>query len=113
MTKEKTTSKGKFEELLNANSKTIKANRAKLIAEDAQIAQADIVREIQDRKRSLQRELLDLTDLHPDSELSLTVIKKDADIKSVFKKIQSLKVQLIMIERELQIAEETQKEWFN
>ena len=103
----------KFQEMLTANSGTIKASRAKLIASSAEEAQSEIVRTIRKELRALEFKLLNLTDIAPESELSLMVVKKDFNAYQLFEDIQSTKVARLNKKVELQVAEETYSEWFD
>lgn len=103
----------KFITNLKRSNKQIKDARAKIIAEDALDAQTQLLDSIKREKRELDRKLLELTDLHPDSELSLRVVRKDFNAKELFKEIQSTKVELANKTVELQIAMETYTEWFD
>ncbi len=102
----------KFVKTLSQSNSKIKEARAKIIAADAQFAQENIVRNLETEKRKLDGKLLSLTDLHPDSELSLRVVRKDFDAEQLFQDIQNTKVDLANKTVELQLANETSKEWF-
>ena len=104
---------GKFETTLKSSGKSIKATRAKIIAEDAEYAQEEIVRELKKKKRELISKLSSLTDIYPDSELSLKVVKADFNAEKHFKDIHSVKVELANLDVEINIAKETSKEWFD
>lgn len=104
--------KNKFAELLSSNHNQIRESRATIIAEKALYAQEEIVRRIQGERRDLRSKLLDLTDMHPDSRLSLRVTKEDFDPKATFEEIQSVKVDLANKQVEVEITESTFAEWF-
>jgi len=103
----------KFAETLKQSNKSIKAARANIIAASAEEAQNEIVRLLNREKRELEFKLLNLTDVAPDSELSLRVVKADFDANQLFTDIQNTKVALANKEIEVLIAEETYKEWFS
>lgn len=102
----------KFIQNLTKGNAAIKEARANIIGEDALDAQTQILDNLKREKRELDRKLLELTDMYPDSELSLRVVKKDFNAKELFKDIQETKVDLLAKKVELTLAEETYKEWF-
>lgn len=102
----------KFETNLIASSKTIKANRARAISEDVENAQSEIVRKLTQEKRDLTRKLDSLSDLYPDSELSLRVVKDSFNAAEWASEVQALKVELANKTVELSLAKETYDEWF-
>jgi len=104
--------KCKFEIMLEGSNQQIKSTRAKILMEMSMAAQEKIVRELREEKRTMELELMNLTDIYPDSELSLLVVKKDFDPRDVFEKIQDLKIRLTNKGIELKIAEDTYDEWF-
>lgn len=97
---------------LTLSNAQIKEARAKVICEDAKDAQEEIVRVIKREKRELDSKLLSLTDMYPDSELSLRVVKTDFNAKTLFSEIQKCKIEREMKAVELRLAEETYQEWF-
>tara|TARA_R110000803_G_scaffold208136_1_gene276614 strand:+ start:1000 stop:1338 length:339 start_codon:yes stop_codon:yes gene_type:complete len=102
----------KFEQTLVSSSKKIKAARAKIISENAEAAQEDILRLLKKALRDIDSELLSLTDIHPDSELSLSVVTPNFNAETLFTKIQSCKIRKANKLVELSIAQETYDEWF-
>lgn len=102
----------KFEKTLTQTGSKIKAARAKLISANAEAAQDTIVRNLKKEQRDMNFKLLSLTDVHPDSELSLKVVKDNFDADTLFASIQELKVNLANKTVEVQLAEETYKDWF-
>ena len=102
----------KFMKLLSADNNSIKGNRAKLIAEDLKAAQEEIVRNLQQEKRDIERKLLILSDFSPESELSLKVVRDGFDSKEWARNNQDLKVELANKTVEVKLAEETYNEWF-
>lgn len=102
----------KFAKTLKQGNKAIKSARANIISASAEEAASEIVRVLKKEKRELEFRLLNLTDVHPDSELSLRVVKADFDAAKLFEDIQSVKVDILNKKVELSCAEETYKEWF-
>jgi membrane glycosyltransferase len=102
----------KFISNLTASNKSIKEARAKVISEDAIDAQQELVRELKKEKRELDRRLMQLSDMSPDSELSLKVVKDTFKASEWAKEIQAIKIELANKSIEIKLAEETFKEWF-
>lgn len=102
----------KFAKMLSSSSKEIRGIRASMLAEDSRFAQEDLVRNLESEKREIERQLIEVTDLHPDSELTLMVTRKGFDPKAWTSKIQELKVALAAKTIEVELAKETYKEWF-
>ena len=102
----------KFVSNLTASNKAIKEARAKMVSEDAIDAQAELVRDLGKSKRELERKLAQLSDMSPDSELSLKVVKDTFNAEEWVKEIQTTKVAIANKTIELQLAEETFQEWF-
>lgn len=102
----------KFQKTLSADNKTIKAARAKIVSEDIKDAQEEVVRKIKQEKRDLERRLIQLSDLSPDSEFSLKVVKDNFDASKWAEETQEIKVALANKTVELTLAEETFNEWF-
>ena len=104
--------KNKFISNLTASNSEIKAARAKMVGEDVLDASEELLRNLKQEKRDLERRLLNLSDMNRDSELSLKVVKDNFDAKAWIKEIQDIKVELANKEVELQLAQDTHKEWF-
>ncbi len=102
----------KFERMLAADNKTIKAARAKIIAEDMKDAQEELIRVFEKEEKELRRALIKLSDVSPDSEFSLKVVKDNFDANSWVAQIQDAKVRLANNSVQLKLAKETYEEWF-
>ena len=102
----------KFVRILSQSHSKIRETRAKIIAEEAAFAQEDIVRNLEKEKREINSKLDSLTDMNPDSRLSLQVVKADFNAESILTEIQQLKIDLVNKKVELKIAKDTQDEWF-
>lgn len=113
MSTKKTTAVNKFTTNLQLSNKEIKDKRAVMICEDAEESQIELVAEIKKRKRTLEKELMDLEDMSASSADSLHPGKKGFVASEWTKSIQGVKVALRMIEVELEIANETTNEYFN
>jgi hypothetical protein len=102
----------KFISTLTNSNADIKAVRAKMINEDALDASEELLRSLKQEKREMERQLMNLSDMSPESELSLMVVKPNFDAKSWIANIQRLKVELANKQVEIDLAEETHNEWF-
>jgi len=108
-----TTSEGnQFLNSLLKSSTDIKAARAELISEEAKSCQEELTRKLRDEVRDLKRNLMKLTDIYPDSELSLKVSRDDFNAKEWTRSLHDTQVNLQIKEIELNIAENTLKTWF-
>jgi len=102
----------KFQKNLTASNSEIKAARAKAIAESAAAEQRSIILELEGELRKLNNQKMDLEDLSPDSELSLRPARGDFDAVTWVRKMQNIKVAILNKEIELQVATETENEYF-
>jgi hypothetical protein len=102
----------KFTRNLQLSNKEIKDKRAAMIGEDASIAQTEIIQEIVARKRKLDRRLLNLEDMSPESTMSLNPGRADFIAANWAKEVQFTKCELKMVNIELEVALETNDEYF-
>lgn len=90
----------------------IKKQRAISTGKEAADAQIDLIRELEKEKRILENELLNLTDLSPENEYDLRPTAKNFNATAWCKKLQEIKVSLLEVQIQLNVAFGTQKEWF-
>lgn len=102
----------KFTTNLTSSAGQIKEQRATLISADAQASQEELLRKLNQDARDLNRKILALSDMYPDSELSLLVTKSNFDAFRWTNETQALKVQLLNKQVEISIAQKTYDEWF-
>jgi hypothetical protein len=102
----------KFISNLTQAGQQIKEQRAQLIAEDAEAAQSKLLETLKDEERSLKRKLMTLSDIYPDSELSLLVTKDKFDATQWAKDMQDVKISLLNKQVEIKAAQLTYDEWF-
>lgn len=102
----------KFETMLAASATSIQAQRAKDLAEDCKIAQEEIVRASEKEVRDIKRKITQLSDLSPDTTLSLEVVKKGFNPTSWAEELHQLEVDLLAAEVELKVAKKTFATWF-
>lgn len=103
----------KFSKMLSSSSKEIRGARAAFLSEDVKASQETLIRNLEEELRGLNRQLIDATDLYPDSELTLMVTRKDFNPAKWTEKIQALKLAIIDKKEELDVAKETYNEWFS
>ena len=104
--------KNKFTSQITLSGADIKGKRAGLISSQVESAQKALVNTLEAKKNDLEMKLDSLTDLAPTSTTSLKVGGKDFSASQWVQDVQSTKVALEEAKLELQIAEETLKEWF-
>lgn len=104
--------KNKFTTNLTLSNKGIKEKRASLLGDDAHDAQQDLVRELSSEVRDLERTIMNLEDLSPDSTTSLLPAKGGFDAKKWVVEMQESKVALKMKKVELNVAKATLAEYF-
>ncbi len=102
----------KFAQNLAKSNESIKEARAAMIAEDASAAQEQILLKLKQEKRDMERELMSLSDMYPDSELSLKVTKSEFNPQAWVKRVQDLKVSILNKSVEVKLAQDTYDEWF-
>ena len=102
----------KFTKTLNNSHKEIKAQRANMLAEEAQEAQSDLISDLKKELRSYKSELMTLEDLSPDAAFSFKPMKDGFNASEWVREIQRLKIATANKEIEIDIAEKTFAEWF-
>jgi hypothetical protein len=110
---QKPNNKSKFEVQLNLNHKEIKGKRAKMFYQDGKDHSENMIRNLKMIKRNYERKLVDLEDFHGNSTTSLSVTKDGFNSKSWIESMQAVKVELVLHNAQLKIAEATHNEWFN
>lgn len=104
--------KQNFAALLKNGPEEIKDARRSIIIEEAEEAQYEIVKGLRREVRSLEKNLLSLTDFYPDSELSLRVVAKNFNAVKLFQEVHVTKVALAEKVEEYEIALETYNTYF-
>lgn len=102
----------KFLELISDNSNATLKRRANSIAQNAQIAQQNIVNSLKQQKSALELKIADLTDFAPDTTDSLRPGNKDWDAENWAQELQKANEQLWQVNISLEIAEKTYNEYF-
>lgn len=101
----------KFVKNLTASNADIKGKRSEVVARRAKASQSNLVNKLQDEKDELELIVERLSDLFPDSTVSLKVAE-NFDSNKWVKDMQDAKIALLNKEVELKAAKETYKEWF-
>lgn len=101
-----------FETNLQLSHNKIKAQRAKLISEDANDAANERVRILEKEKRDLEKKKMSLEDLSPTSTMSLKVGSDDFDGESWFNELYNIELQITELDIKLKIAKSLQTKYF-
>ena len=102
----------KFLSSITASHEGILKNRAELIAEDAKRASENIVRDLEDKVLDCKRDIMNLTDLAPDTSVSLNPTNGAFDAKAWAKSLYTKKTTLEILTIELRVAQEIVTEFF-
>lgn len=105
-------SKNKFIQNLTANSGVIKENRANLVAKDAEDAAKDLITKLEKEDRELERKEIALSDMYPESELSLRIGKDNFNADAWISDLQNIGVARINKKVEISIARKNYEKWF-
>lgn len=103
----------KFYNKLTASSKGIKEERAGRLESLTTMAQETMVAKLKSKVIQLQGDLDDLLDMAPTHTTSLKFTENEFNAESFVTEIQSKKKALYLAKVDLQIAEETTKEYFS
>jgi hypothetical protein len=101
----------KFEKLLSKGG-DVYARRVEALSTQAEVAQQSIVNKLKQEKTKLELEIINLTDLSPESTDSLRPGTKNWDATAWAKNLQRAKQDLHTVNIQLEIAENTYKEYF-
>ena len=104
-------SKSKFLKQIIVSHKDIREQRAANLAKRAEMEQESYVRDLEKRKFDLQDKIDELSDLGPKSTMTLS--NPDVSAQKWVKEMNQTRLELELLNRELEIAEEIQKEWFS
>lgn len=102
----------KFKKLLSQGNDGIYERRVDALATQAEIAQQAIVNKLKQEKSKLEIELINLTDLSPETSDSLRPGSKNWNAQEWAKNVQRVKQELHTIGIQLDLAEETYEEYF-
>lgn len=102
----------KLQKMLVASSKEIKNVRAELLTKSMKRAQERLVMTLEEEYDDAKSRLESLSDVYPNSEMTLRIVSKDFDPKKWVTDTQNLKVDLEAKKLELDIAKETYNQWF-
>ena len=102
----------KFTTLISSNSSETLKRRAATIAQNAEVAQQNLLNNLKQKKIEIDLKIADLTDLAPDSTESLRPGNKDWDAKVWVAELQQAKQDKYSIEIQLKLAQETYDEYF-
>lgn len=104
----------KFVNQLKRTNSKIQADRAQRIGKSVSNAQTRLVMDLEEKVNKKQDELDAMMDLSTDNvSTSLNVISPDFNAKEFVEKINSIQVELNLLNIKLSIAQKTQAEWFD
>lgn len=102
----------KFTTNLTKSDSAIKGDRARIAGTSAEKAQRKIIDNLIEKQDELILEQIKLSDLNPTTNTSLIVGDGQFNGTQWAEKMHEIKVALLNVEVELEIAEETYEEWF-
>jgi hypothetical protein len=109
---DKNTKQSRFVQMLTASDKTIKANRAQHLADSTVLEVEAKMTEIRRRKNTLVNKITDLTDLAPENTYSLRPGSKDFNASKWTEELFKTKLDLKLVDIELETIEEIHSEFF-
>ena len=108
-----TTKTSKFVSQLKRTNSKIRADRAQRIGKTVANAQSRLIMDLEETIGKKEDELEAMMDLSSDNQVtSLNVISPEFDASAFVKKINKLQTEIRLKKIELEIAQETTKEWF-
>lgn len=102
----------KFTELISNNGENTLVNRARILAESAELAQNRLINKLKATKAELELELDKLTDLAPETTDSLRPGSKSWNPEQWVKRMQEINEDLYNLKIQIEIAENTYNEYF-
>lgn len=110
----KTATTSKFASTLSRDNKQIRYERAIRISESVSDAQQKLIMDIKSKIRGRENELESMMDLSTDNtNTSMNVISESFNPDDFVTRINTLKKEIKLFTIELEIAEETNEEWFS
>jgi hypothetical protein len=106
------TIKNKFTKSLEMSHKEIKGKRAAMFATDAELDSSNYLRNLETKKRTLDRTLMNLEDFHADSTTTLKVTKDGFDSKSWIGQMNETTVAIALLEAKITIAKTIHATYF-
>ena len=103
-------SKSKFFDQLTESHKGIREQRAKNLSERAKMEQEEYIRNLEKKEFDLKDKIDQLSDLGPESTMSLK--NPDVSAKDWVQNMNKAELELELLKRELKIAQRVSKEWF-
>lgn len=96
--------------MLSPDTASVRQRRALALVQRINLEQSALVTDLQRRQADLRAKLEDLSDLAPDDTTSLKFGSRDFDPKQWVKEVQEVKLALVQVDFELDIAQTTLKE---
>jgi hypothetical protein len=104
--------RNKFAQLISNNGDNVLQSRADKLATTAEIAQQTLINNLKNKKANLELKLIQLTDLAPTNKMDLTPNSENWDPNTWVSEVQNVKQELYQLNIQLQLAEDTFKEFF-
>jgi hypothetical protein len=100
----------KLERMLSADRKTALTERAKIAVADLSDEGTSFLTRLEKEKRTIEKEIINLTDIGPNSTTSLRINNINAE--EWYSKLHKLKMDLRLKEIEIKVSKEINIEWF-
>ena len=102
----------RFNSSLTQSYREIKATRSQMICDDVMSAQNKLIMQLSDELRTLKRKMMELSDLSPDSTMSLNPTKADFNAVNWVKAVHDTTIDIANKEFELDIAKDNFEYFF-
>ena len=106
------TIKNKFQQVLNQSVAGIKEVRGKIINQQAETNAKMVIFEAEKELNDMKSRYLSLTDIYPDSQMTLRVTSDNFDSKTWFADAARLQVEIELKEQEVDIYKKEYDKWF-
>ena len=103
----------KFQQTLNGSNEAIKGKRSELLSKKVKGAADKVIQNLEEEINQLEIDYDSKTDIYPDSELSLLVVKSDFNAEKWFQEINDIQVNIANKKFELDVAKNTHATWFD
>jgi hypothetical protein len=102
----------KFTKLISNNGEETLVRRSNSLAQNAEIAQQNLLNSLKQKKAELELKIMDLTDLAPEDKDSLRPGGNNWNPNTWAHELQQSKQDLYFLEIQIKLAEDTFKEFF-
>ena len=102
----------KFQQNLSMSHDSIREKNSAFIADDTSDASKNFLQRKYSERRTLERQVSKLTNLHTSSTTTVNVVDNDYDAEQWVEDMNMLQYKLSILNAKIVIAEATDKEWF-